>query len=152
MQAATSTRAPLPDLFAARHQQQQQPQHQRAAPGSGLAPLATAVASVLTPPGPRPGAAPPLGGPAVQRQPQRSLFQGGVNLGAGGSVPVPAMPPPPPMPPATAAASCLQVSRRQEGNPLLRHIRNVRWQFADIVPDYLVGADHAVLFLSLRCV
>ena len=29
--------------------------------------------------------------------------------------------------------------------------RNVRWQFADIVPDYLLGRDTACLFLSLRC-
>lgn len=33
---------------------------------------------------------------------------------------------------------------------MLKHIRLVRWQYADIVPDYMVGADSAVLFLSLR--
>jgi hypothetical protein len=30
--------------------------------------------------------------------------------------------------------------------------RNVRWQYADIVPDYLLGRDAACLFLSLRCI
>jgi DNA excision repair protein ERCC-1 len=43
------------------------------------------------------------------------------------------------------------VSKRQEGNPLLKHIRNMRWQHADIVPDYQMGAQHCALFLSLRC-
>lgn len=42
------------------------------------------------------------------------------------------------------------VSRRQEGNPMLRALRNVRWQFGDIVPDYLAGQHTAILFLSLR--
>lgn len=42
------------------------------------------------------------------------------------------------------------VSKRQEGNPVLRHMRNVRWQFGDIVPDYLAGPNTAILFLSLR--
>lgn len=40
----------------------------------------------------------------------------------------------------------------QEGNPLLKHIRNVRWQFDNsLVPDYMVGREAAVLFISLRC-
>jgi DNA excision repair protein ERCC-1 len=42
------------------------------------------------------------------------------------------------------------VSKRQDGNPVLKHIRNVRWQFADIVPDYQMGAQTCALFLSLR--
>ena len=46
--------------------------------------------------------------------------------------------------------NAILVSRRQEGNPLLRHIRSVRWQYADIVPDYQMGAGTCALFLSLR--
>ncbi|EFN59249.1 hypothetical protein CHLNCDRAFT_19196 [Chlorella variabilis] len=42
------------------------------------------------------------------------------------------------------------VSTRQEGNPVLKYIRNVRWQFGDIVPDFLLGRETACLFLSLR--
>ncbi|EIE20407.1 DNA repair protein rad10, partial [Coccomyxa subellipsoidea C-169] len=42
------------------------------------------------------------------------------------------------------------VSKRQEGNPVLKHIRNVRWQFTDIVPDYQMGPNTCALFLSLR--
>ena len=43
------------------------------------------------------------------------------------------------------------VSKRQEGNPVLKHIRNVRWQFADIIPDYQLGQNACAVFLSLRC-
>ena len=46
--------------------------------------------------------------------------------------------------------NAILVSKRQEGNPLLKHIRNMRWQHADIVPDYQMGAQHCALFLSLR--
>ncbi|EYU33192.1 hypothetical protein ABFS82_06G147800 [Erythranthe guttata] len=42
------------------------------------------------------------------------------------------------------------VSNRQKGNPLLKHIRNVRWAFADIVCDYLLGQNSCALYLSLR--
>lgn len=46
--------------------------------------------------------------------------------------------------------NAILVSHRQQGNPLLKHIKNVRWVHADIVPDYLCGESTAVLFLSLR--
>ena len=42
------------------------------------------------------------------------------------------------------------VSRRQEGNPLLKYIRAVRWQYGDIMPDYQLGATACAIFLSLR--
>eukprot|EP00252_Welwitschia_mirabilis_P008535 TRINITY_DN20440_c0_g1_i1.p1 TRINITY_DN20440_c0_g1~~TRINITY_DN20440_c0_g1_i1.p1 ORF type:complete len:408 (+),score=86.50 TRINITY_DN20440_c0_g1_i1:193-1416(+) len=42
------------------------------------------------------------------------------------------------------------VSRRQQGNPLLKHVRNVRWTFGDILPDYLLGANTCALYISLR--
>lgn len=47
--------------------------------------------------------------------------------------------------------NAILVSRRQEGNPVLKHIRNVRFQFADIIPDYQMGGQTCALFLSLRC-
>ncbi|XP_078154555.1 nucleotide repair protein isoform X1 [Carex rostrata] len=82
-------------------------------------------------------------------------------------------PPPPPPPPSseptsgsgttsnssTPAASgssanqnrnAILVSHRQKGNPLLKHIRNVRWVFTDIVPDYMLGPSSCALYLSLR--
>ncbi|ONK73660.1 uncharacterized protein A4U43_C04F33940 [Asparagus officinalis] len=46
--------------------------------------------------------------------------------------------------------NAILVSHRQKGNPLLKHIRNVRWTFADIVCDYLLGQSSCALYLSLR--
>ncbi|KAF3454430.1 hypothetical protein FNV43_RR04877 [Rhamnella rubrinervis] len=57
---------------------------------------------------------------------------------------------------AVASASSTQnrnailVSHRQKGNPLLKHIRNVRWAFADVVCDFLLGQSSCALYLSLR--
>ncbi|RIA88379.1 restriction endonuclease type II-like protein [Glomus cerebriforme] len=38
----------------------------------------------------------------------------------------------------------------QRGNPILQFIRNVPWEFGDIVPDYVIGQTTCALFLSLR--
>ncbi|KDN43419.1 hypothetical protein K437DRAFT_257481 [Tilletiaria anomala UBC 951] len=46
--------------------------------------------------------------------------------------------------------STILVNSRQRGNPVLKGIKNVGWEFADIVPDYQVGVTSGVLFLSLR--
>eukprot|EP00249_Psilotum_nudum_P008724 c21468_g1_i4 orf=216-980(-) len=46
--------------------------------------------------------------------------------------------------------NAILVSRRQQGNPVLKYIRNVRWLFADIVPDYLLGQNSCALYLSLE--
>ncbi|XP_073002239.1 DNA excision repair protein ERCC-1 [Typha latifolia] len=46
--------------------------------------------------------------------------------------------------------NAILVSHRQKGNPLLKHIRNVRWVFADIVCDYLLGQSSCALYISLR--
>uniref|UniRef100_A0A6V7QW88 ERCC1-like central domain-containing protein n=1 Tax=Ananas comosus var. bracteatus TaxID=296719 RepID=A0A6V7QW88_ANACO len=46
--------------------------------------------------------------------------------------------------------NAILVSHRQKGNPLLKHIRNVRWMFADIVCDYLLGQGSCALYISLR--
>jgi DNA excision repair protein ERCC-1 len=46
--------------------------------------------------------------------------------------------------------NAILVSHRQKGNPLLKHIRNVRWEFADIVCDYLLAKNSCALYLSLR--
>ncbi|XP_057497015.1 DNA excision repair protein ERCC-1 [Actinidia eriantha] len=46
--------------------------------------------------------------------------------------------------------NAILVSHRQKGNPLLKHIRNVRWDFADVVCDYLLGQSTCALYLSLR--
>lgn len=37
------------------------------------------------------------------------------------------------------------------GNPILKSITNVPWEFDDsIIPDYVVGTTAGILFLSLR--
>ncbi|KAL9272551.1 DNA excision repair protein ERCC-1-like protein [Drosera capensis] len=51
---------------------------------------------------------------------------------------------------AAGRSSAILVSHRQKGNPLLKHIRNVKWNFADIIPDYLLGQNSCALYLSLR--
>uniref|UniRef100_A0A8D2NW98 DNA excision repair protein ERCC-1 n=1 Tax=Zosterops lateralis melanops TaxID=1220523 RepID=A0A8D2NW98_ZOSLA len=38
----------------------------------------------------------------------------------------------------------------QRGNPVLKFIRNVPWEFGDVVPDYVLGQSSCALFLSLR--
>ncbi|XP_039430045.1 DNA excision repair protein ERCC-1 [Culex pipiens pallens] len=42
------------------------------------------------------------------------------------------------------------VSPKQRGNPLLKSIQSVAWEYDDIVPDYVVGATACILFISLR--
>lgn len=38
----------------------------------------------------------------------------------------------------------------QRGNPVLKNIRSVPWEYSEIVPDYEVGAKTCALFLSIR--
>lgn len=65
--------------------------------------------------------------------------------------------PPRPQPPAHTSSTqqqnfnIISVNQRQKGNPLLKHVHNVRWQFVEnIIPDYILGQTIAALFLSLR--
>lgn len=62
--------------------------------------------------------------------------------------------------PSTVAASvntnasrtnCVLVNPKQRGNPILKSISNVPWEFDDsIIPDYVVGVTAGILYLSLR--
>ncbi|XP_064359149.1 DNA excision repair protein ERCC-1 [Dromaius novaehollandiae] len=63
--------------------------------------------------------------------------------GAGDVAPLPPLKP-------GAKSSSIIVSPRQRGNPLLRFVRNVPWEFGDVVPDYVLGQSTCALFLSLR--
>lgn len=38
----------------------------------------------------------------------------------------------------------------QRGNPLLKFVTNVPWEYDDIVPDYEIGKTICLLFLSVR--
>lgn len=51
---------------------------------------------------------------------------------------------------APAKTNSVIVSARQKGNPLLKHIRNVPWEYGDIEPDYIMGQNTCALYLSLR--
>ncbi|XP_058059876.1 DNA excision repair protein ERCC-1 [Anopheles bellator] len=46
--------------------------------------------------------------------------------------------------------NCILVNPKQRGNPLLKAIQNIPWEYDDIVPDYVVGTTACILFLSLR--
>ncbi|XP_065511299.1 DNA excision repair protein ERCC-1 isoform X2 [Caloenas nicobarica] len=63
--------------------------------------------------------------------------------GPGDPAPLPALKP-------GAKSSSIVVSPRQRGNPVLKFIRNVPWEFGDVVPDYVLGQSSCALFLSLR--
>ncbi|XP_065715546.2 DNA excision repair protein ERCC-1 [Patagioenas fasciata] len=63
--------------------------------------------------------------------------------GPGEPAPLPALKP-------GGKSSAIVVSPRQRGNPVLRFIRNVPWEFGDIGPDYVLGQSSCALFLSLR--
>lgn len=50
----------------------------------------------------------------------------------------------------STVSHAILVNPKQRGNPLLKSISNVVWEFEDIVPDYVVGRTACILFLSLR--
>lgn len=50
----------------------------------------------------------------------------------------------------STVSHAILVNTKQRGNPLLKSITNVTWEFEDIVPDYVVGRTACILFLSLK--
>ncbi|KAL9931900.1 hypothetical protein V8E36_009215 [Tilletia maclaganii] len=48
------------------------------------------------------------------------------------------------------SGNTILVNSCQKGNPILQFVRNVGWEYGDIVPDYQVGVSSCILFLSLR--
>lgn len=47
-------------------------------------------------------------------------------------------------------AHCVLVNPKQRGNPLLKSICNVPYEYEEIIPDYQIGSTIGILFLSLR--
>lgn len=48
-------------------------------------------------------------------------------------------------------SNAVQVNPKQRGNPILKAITNIPWEFNDkIIPDYVVGKAACVLYLSIR--
>lgn len=51
----------------------------------------------------------------------------------------------------TPNVNAVQVNSNQRGNPVLKSITSVPWEFnSQIIPDYVVGRTSCVLFLSIR--
>lgn len=48
------------------------------------------------------------------------------------------------------SGSNILISQRQQQNPIVSLIKNVPWEYSDIVPDFQVGLTSCVLFLSIR--
>ncbi|KAG0203016.1 Excision repair cross-complementation group 1 [Mortierella sp. GBA30] len=46
--------------------------------------------------------------------------------------------------------STIVVKPSQRGNPLLQFIRNVPYEYGEIIPDFVVGLTSCILFLSIR--
>ncbi|KAM9802774.1 DNA excision repair protein ERCC-1 [Syngnathus typhle] len=53
-------------------------------------------------------------------------------------------------PKPAGSGSSIIVSSRQRGNPILKFVRSVPWEFGEVVPDYVLGQTTCALFLSLR--
>lgn len=53
-------------------------------------------------------------------------------------------------PKPAGSGSSIIVSPRQRGNPILKFVRSIPWEFGDVVPDYVLGQTTCALFLSLR--
>ncbi|KAI5735004.1 hypothetical protein M8J77_013052 [Diaphorina citri] len=52
---------------------------------------------------------------------------------------------------ASKSSNAILVNPRQKGNPLLKHIGKVPWEYDDsIIPDYVMGRTTCALFLSIK--
>ncbi|XP_071760643.1 DNA excision repair protein ERCC-1 [Centroberyx gerrardi] len=71
---------------------------------------------------------------ADQKQVEGQRSEPGLNLG----------------PKPVGSGSSIIVSPRQRGNPILKFVRSVPWEFGEVVPDYVLGQTTCALFLSLR--
>lgn len=51
----------------------------------------------------------------------------------------------------TTNTQSVLVNEVQRGNPLLEHVRNIRWSYSrEIIPDYVIGRTTGLLFLSIK--
>lgn len=49
-----------------------------------------------------------------------------------------------------AGFNAILVNSTQDGNPILQAIKTVPWEYADIQPDFVIGATSCAVFLSLK--
>uniref|UniRef100_A0A8C1KI73 DNA excision repair protein ERCC-1 n=1 Tax=Cyprinus carpio TaxID=7962 RepID=A0A8C1KI73_CYPCA len=54
------------------------------------------------------------------------------------------------LPHLLGSGNSIIVSPRQRGNPILKFVRNVPWEFGEVVPDYVLGRTTCAVFLSVR--
>ncbi|KAJ9607590.1 ssDNA endonuclease and repair protein rad10 [Cladophialophora chaetospira] len=52
--------------------------------------------------------------------------------------------------PSRQGPTAILVSTRQKGNPILKHVTQLPWEYSDIPCDYVLGATTCALFLSLK--
>ena len=83
------------------------------------------------------------GAPSQQRGPPPAHVASAVSAHAPRTSPAASVP-------AHRDPNVVLVSRSQNGNPLLRHVRCVRWAFADVLPDFVLGENACAVFVSLR--
>ena len=51
----------------------------------------------------------------------------------------------------TRVSGSIRVSEKQKGNPVLKHVRKVPWEFEEgLVADYILGPSCVALYLSVR--
>ncbi|XP_057331636.1 DNA excision repair protein ERCC-1 [Microplitis mediator] len=51
---------------------------------------------------------------------------------------------------SSRSSNPILVSSKQRGNPLLKMIKNVPWEYSEVVPDYVMGLTTCALFLSIK--
>jgi DNA excision repair protein ERCC-1 len=96
------------------------------------------VPNTTTPANARPAGQSARPGPALDRAPTNAPQRPGV------------VQPKPQVLAKRAGPSSIIVSPRQKGNPILNGIKQVPWEYGDIVPDYILGVTTCALFLSLK--
>ncbi|KAM0697288.1 hypothetical protein Q7P36_003359 [Cladosporium allicinum] len=96
------------------------------------------VPNTTTPANARPAGQSARPGPALDRAPTNVPQRPGV------------VQPKPQVLAKRAGPSSIIVSPRQKGNPILNGIKQVPWEYGDIVPDYILGVTTCALFLSLK--
>uniref|UniRef100_A0A095CDG7 DNA excision repair protein ERCC-1 n=1 Tax=Schistosoma haematobium TaxID=6185 RepID=A0A095CDG7_SCHHA len=52
--------------------------------------------------------------------------------------------------PILTSGNAILVNQRQRGNPVLKQIRSVAWEYADVDPDFVVGRNNCIYFLSME--
>eukprot|EP00050_Salpingoeca_kvevrii_P021501 m.111527 g.111527 ORF g.111527 m.111527 type:complete len:324 (+) comp9376_c0_seq1:110-1081(+) len=140
--AAASARGGVPALFQ-QHLQARRDQQSSSTAAAAAAAAAPANPSPARSQQPAAAAAPPPAAPAAGND-EEAPEEGAVIYETFETVE------PQKVAPAQVSSSCVTVSPRQKGNPLLKAIKNVSWEYREIAADYMMGPSICALFLALR--